>query len=39
MLIMGESMVKYIERVDERISSLKRGNFSRKHNKVDSKFT
>jgi hypothetical protein len=36
---MGESMVKYIEKVDKRISSLKRGSFSWKHKKVNSNFS
>jgi len=36
---MCESMVKYTKKVDEKISSLKRGSFSQKHKKVDSKFT
>ncbi len=27
-------MVKYTKKVDERISSLKRGNFSQKHKKI-----
>jgi hypothetical protein len=30
---MGESMVKHTKKVDEKISSLKRGSFSKKHNK------
>jgi hypothetical protein len=28
---MGESRVKYTKKVNQKISSLKRGNFSRKH--------
>jgi hypothetical protein len=28
---MGESKVKYIEKVEQKILSLKRGNFSQKH--------
>ncbi len=36
---MDESMVKYIEKVDKNISSLKRGKFSQKHNKLYSKLT
>jgi hypothetical protein len=35
----GESMVKYTKKVDEKTSSLKRGNFSRKHKKLYSNFT
>jgi hypothetical protein len=31
-------MVKYTKKVDERISSLKRGIFSQKHKEVDSDF-
>jgi hypothetical protein len=27
----GENMVKYIEKVDKKISSLKKASFSRKH--------
>jgi hypothetical protein len=36
---MSESMVECKEKVDEKISSLKRGRFSQKHKKVDSNFT
>jgi hypothetical protein len=32
----GENIVKYIKKVYEKISSLKRGSFSRKHKKVGS---
>jgi hypothetical protein len=32
-------MVKYIEKVDGKISSLKIDNFSQKHKKVNSNFT
>jgi hypothetical protein len=37
--LVGENMVKYSKKVDEKISSLKRGNFSQKHKKLNSKFT
>jgi hypothetical protein len=33
---LGESMVKYTKQVDKKITSLKRGNFSRKCKKIDS---
>jgi hypothetical protein len=36
---MGENMVECTKKVDEKISSLKRGSFSQKHKKVDSNFT
>jgi len=36
---MGESMVKCTKKVDKKITSLKKGNFSLKHKKVDSNFT
>ncbi len=38
-ILVGENMVKYTKKVDEKISSLKRGNFSQKHKKVDLNFT
>ncbi len=38
-LCQGESMVKYIYKVDEKISSLKINSFSQKHKKIDSNFT
>jgi hypothetical protein len=34
----SESMVKYIEKIDEKISHLKRDNFSQKHKKVYPNF-
>ncbi len=34
----GESMVKHIKKVDEKISSFKISNFSQKHNKIYSNF-
>jgi hypothetical protein len=36
---MGENMVECTKKVDEKISSLKRGIFSAKHKKVYSNFT
>ncbi len=38
-MFLGENMVKYIEKVDKEISSLKRGKFAQKHKKVYSNFT
>jgi hypothetical protein len=36
---LGESMVEYTKKVDEKISNLKKKNkFSRKHKKLDSNF-
>jgi hypothetical protein len=37
--IMGESMAFYTKKVDEKILSLKKDNFSQKHKKLDSIFT
>jgi len=36
---MDENMVKYTKKVEGKISSLKKNNFSWKHKKVNSKFT
>jgi hypothetical protein len=38
-MVLGESIVFYTKKVDEKISSLERNNFSQKHKKVDSIFT
>jgi hypothetical protein len=38
-MVLGESMVFYTKKVDEKISSLKRNSFSQKQKKVDSNFT
>jgi hypothetical protein len=35
----GESMVFYTKKVDEKISSLKKDDFSQKHKKINSIFT
>jgi hypothetical protein len=38
-MVLGESMVFYTKKVDEKILSLKRNNFSQKRKKVDSSLT
>jgi len=35
----GESMVFYTKKVDEKISSLKKDDFSQKHKEINSIFT